>query len=486
MERERYAIGRELGRGGMATVYLARDLKHDRWVAMKVLRPELAAALGPERFLREIRLTAQLQHPHILTLLDSGERDGSLYYVMPYVEGESLRQRLRRAGPLAIDEALRIAGAISGALDYAHERGVIHRDVKPENIMLHQGEPMLADFGIAIAVAAARGERLTETGFSLGTPAYMSPEQSSAEPKLDGRSDQYSLACVVYEMLAGEPPYTGPTAQAIIAKRFMEPIPRLGTVRSVPPALEAAVTKALAKAPADRFATPSAFATALTATPKRARLLRLWSQGAAVTALVLLVGVAAWWYSSKRSGTEAGTSASHVNIVPFTSSPGPKYEPAFSPDGKQIAYGWTPETSLNQDIYVQLVGAGAPLRLTSSPADDYCPAWSPDGRFIAFLRDLPGGRGAYYVIPSLGGAEHKIADRFLRSEEPPEHIAIGRCMDWSGDGQRLIAADAMTPGDSRLGIIEIAIVGYALVKLMAVLRRRLLRWHQEAQEPTTV
>jgi len=450
MEPQRYAIERELGRGGMATVYLARDLKHDRWVAMKVLRPELAAALGPERFLREIRLTAQLQHPHILTLLDSGERDGSLYYVMPYVEGESLRQRLRRTGPLAIDEALRIAGAIGGALDYAHERGVIHRDVKPENIMLHQGEPMLADFGIAIAVAAARGERLTETGFSLGTPAYMSPEQSSAEPKLDGRSDQYSLACVVYEMLAGEPPYTGPTAQAIIAKRFMEPIPRLGTVRSVPPELEAAITQALSKTPADRFATAGAFATALSATPVRARLPRLRSQGVALTALLLLAGVAAWWYSSKRSGTEAETSASHVNIVPFTSSPGAKHAPVFSPDGKQIAYGWTSENNRNQDIYVQLVGAGAPLRLTSSPADEYCPAWSPDGRFIAFLRDLSGGHAAYYVIPSLGGAERKIADRYAVAP------AV-RCMDWTGDGQRLVTADAITPGDSRLSIIEIAV-----------------------------
>src|SRR4051812_24072241 len=448
MEREHYTIERELGRGGMATVYLARDLKHDRWVAMKVLRPELAAALGPQRFLREIRLTAQLQHPHILTLLDSGEGEGSLYYVMPYVEGESLRQRLQREGPLAIDEALRITRAIAHALDYAHERGVIHRDVKPENIMLHEGEPMLSDFGIALAVAAAGGERLTETGFSLGTPAYMSPEQSSAEPRLDGRSDQYSLACVTYEMLAGEPPYTGPTAHAVIAKRFIEPIPRLGTVRSVPPALEAAVTRALSKAPADRFATATAFATALTAAPMRARFPRMRIQGVALIALGLLGGAAAWWYATQQRGTASGSS--QVNIVPFTSAAGPKLQPAFSPDGKQIAYGWAPETTQDQDIYVQLVGAGSPLRLTSSPADDYCPVWSPDGRFIAFLRDLPGDHRAYYVIPSLGGAERRIADRYVA---PP----VGRCMDWSGDGQRLITADASMPGDSRLNIVEIAI-----------------------------
>src|SRR5881296_1846200 len=249
----------------MATVYLARDRKYDRPVALKVLRPELAAVLGGERFLREIRLTAQLQHPHILTLIDSGEADGFLYYVMPYVEGESLRQRMEREGQLPLDEALRITRAIASALDFAHGRGVIHRDVKPENIMLHQGEPMVADFGIALAISSAGRERLTETGLSLGTPAYMSPEQASAEPKLDGRSDQYSLASVLYEMLAGEPPYTGPTAQAIIAKRLGEPIPHLRTVRHVSPEVNAAVSKALAKAPADRFATAGAFVAALTA-----------------------------------------------------------------------------------------------------------------------------------------------------------------------------------------------------------------------------
>src|SRR5207244_779136 len=265
----RYTIERELGRGGMATVYLARDLKHDRLVALKVLRPELAAVLGAERFLGEIRLTAQLQHPHILTLIDSGEADGFLYYVMPYVEGESLRQRLERQGQLPLDEALGNTRAIASALDFAHRRGVIHRDIKPENIMLHQGEPMVADFGIALAVSAAAHERLTGTGISVGTPAYMSPEQASGERKLDGRSDQYSLACVLYEMLAGEPPYTGPTAQAIFAKRLTEPIPHLGTVRLVSPAVEAAVTKALAKTPADRFATVGAFVVALTAASPR-------------------------------------------------------------------------------------------------------------------------------------------------------------------------------------------------------------------------
>src|SRR5881227_3406880 len=295
----RYTIERELGRGGMATVYHTRDLKHDRPVALKVLRPELAAVLGAERFLREIRVTSQLQHPHILTLIDSGEADGFLYYVMPYVEGESLRQRLEREGQLPLDEALRITRAVASALDFAHGRGVVHRDIKPENIMLHQGEPMVADFGIALAVSTAGRERLTETGLSPGTPAYMSPEQASAEPRLDGRSDQYSLACVLYEMLAGEPPYTGPTAQAVLAKRLTEPIPHLGTLRGVPPAVEAAVTKALAKAPPDRFATAHAFVLALTAGSTRGTHPR-WRSASAALAVVIVIGGAVAWFRASR------------------------------------------------------------------------------------------------------------------------------------------------------------------------------------------
>src|SRR5712691_7989805 len=260
----RYAIERELGAGGMATVYLARDLKHDRDVALKVLRPELAAVLGAGRFLQEIHISAGLDHPHILTLIDSGESDGFVWYVLPYVRGESLRDKLRRDKQLSIEEAVRIATQVATALDYAHRHGVIHRDIKPENILLHEGEAMVADFGIALAVREAGGPRLTESGLSLGTPQYMSPEQATGGRELDARSDVYSLAAVVYEMLAGEPPHTGPTVQAVIAKLLTERPTRIRTLRdTVPEGIDTAVAKALAKVPADRFAGAAEFAAAL-------------------------------------------------------------------------------------------------------------------------------------------------------------------------------------------------------------------------------
>ena len=263
--RDRYRIERELGRGGMATVYLARDLRHDRQVALKVLYPELAATLGPERFQREIKLAARLQHPHILTVHDSGETAGQLWFTMPLVEGESLRDRLRREAQLPVEDALRIATDAARALHYAHDHGVVHRDIKPENLLLTKdGSTLVADFGIARTLDPAGIERLTETGFSLGTPAYMSPEQASGERTVDARSDQYSLACVLYEMLAGEPPFTGATAQAVIAKRFTGDVPPLRHVRpSVPASVEHATLRALAPVPADRFPDAAAFAQAI-------------------------------------------------------------------------------------------------------------------------------------------------------------------------------------------------------------------------------
>src|SRR5687767_4675030 len=228
----RYVIDREIGRGGMATVYLARDVRHSRNVAVKVLNPELGAVLGAERFLSEIQVTANLQHPHLLPLFDSGEAEGLLFYVMPYIEGESLRARLRREKQLPIDEALRITASVASALDYAHRHGVIHRDLKPENILLHDGQPLVADFGIALAVSVAGGERITQTGISLGTPHYMSPEQATGDRPIDQRSDVYSLGAVLFEMLSGDPPHTASTSQGIIARVLTE-TPR--SVRSTRP-----------------------------------------------------------------------------------------------------------------------------------------------------------------------------------------------------------------------------------------------------------
>jgi eukaryotic-like serine/threonine-protein kinase len=264
---ERYVIERELGRGGMATVYLARDLKHGRHVALKVLHPELAASLGPERFQREIKTVACLQHPHILPVHDSGETAGQLWFTMPFVEGESLRDRLRREQQLPVEVALRIATDAARALQYAHDHGVIHRDIKPENLLLTKdGSTLVADFGIARALSGG-DDRLTETGISVGTPAYMSPEQASGDRTLDARTDVYALGAVLYEMLAGEPPFTGPTAQAINAKRFSGEAPRVRRMRpSVPEQVEQAVARALAPVPADRFATTAEFARALETT----------------------------------------------------------------------------------------------------------------------------------------------------------------------------------------------------------------------------
>ena len=263
----RYRIERQLGSGGMATVYLAEDLKHHRQVALKVLRPELAAVLGPERFLREIEIAAKLNHPHILPLFDSGEAEGVLYYVMPYVAGESLRERLSREKQLGIEDALQIAREVADALDYAHRRGVVHRDIKPENILLEERHAAVADFGIARGISVAGGERITATGVAVGTPEYMSPEQASGRGELDGRSDIYALGCVFYEMLAGHPPFTGTTAQEILARHSMDEVPSLSAARpGVPSHLVRTVGAALAKTPADRFSGAAQFASALAGT----------------------------------------------------------------------------------------------------------------------------------------------------------------------------------------------------------------------------
>ena len=324
---DHYRIERELGQGGMATVYLAHDLKHDRDVALKVLRPELAV-FAQERFHREIRLAAHLQHPHILPVLDSGEAAGQLWFAMPHVEGESLRQRLQRETQLSVDDALELTREVADALDYAHAQGIIHRDIKPENILLSQGHALVADFGIARALELAGGEKLTETGMAVGTPAYMSPEQASATPHLDGRTDLYSLACVLYEMLAGGPPFTGASAQAIAARHAMEAVPPIRIVRrTVPEGVEAALTKALAKVPADRFATAGEFVKTLTpgavaaAVPPASRARPRRTIGLIVGGAVVALAAASWW-GTRRSvpqfGTENRSAPKSVAVLPFT------------------------------------------------------------------------------------------------------------------------------------------------------------------------
>ena len=322
---DRYRFERELGQGGMATVYLAQDLRHHRKVAVKVLRPELAAVIGGERFLAEIRTTANLQHPHILPLHDSGEAGSFLYYVMPFVEGESLRERLRREKQLPIPDAVRIATEVANALDYAHRHSVVHRDIKPENILLHDGSALVADFGIALAVSTAGGgTRMTETGLSLGTPHYMSPEQAMGEREITARSDVYALGAVLHEMLVGEPPFTGPTAQAVVAKVVTEePRPLIPKRRTIPPHVEATVLTALQKLPADRFASAAEFAEALAnpgfggstraaqaaihAAHQRFAIRRnplAFVAGAIVTGLVVGASLVRWWPSGDRTGPQ--------------------------------------------------------------------------------------------------------------------------------------------------------------------------------------
>ena len=353
---DRYRIERKLGQGGMAVVFLAEDLKHHRPVAIKLLKPELSAALGSERFLREIAIAAALQHPHILPLYDSGEARnphdsaaGSLlYYVMPFAEGESLRQRLARESQLPLDDALRITREVGSALQYAHEHGVVHRDIKPENIMLSGGQAVVADFGIARALYAASDEPLTVSGMVVGTPQYMSPEQAGGAA-VDGRSDQYSLACTVYEMLVGQPPFTGRSSQALMARHSLEPVPSLRIVRqTVPPSVEGAVVRAMAKLPVDRFPSIGAFLLALEspgvttavagipAGPPAAVVPRVGRRGLIAVGAALLAVAAAWWFmaGSPTGLLHHGSRARAVAVLPFQ-------EPSSNPDSSYLAAGMT-------------------------------------------------------------------------------------------------------------------------------------------------
>jgi len=401
----RYAIERELGAGGMATVYLARDLRHDREVALKVLRPELAAVLGAERFLREVSISARLDHPHILTLIDSGESEGFVWYVLPYVRGESLRNKLTREQQLSIEETVRIATQVASALDYAHRHGVIHRDIKPENILLHEGEAVVADFGIALALREAGGPRLTETGLSLGTPQYMSPEQATGGRELDARSDVYSLAAVVYEMLAGEPPHTGPTVQAVIAKLLTERPTRLRTVRdTVPEGIDAAVAKALAKVPADRFVGAAEFVAALAVSPAEPTAggrRRVVVVAGIVGALAIGVGL---WLGVRAAASRRGPAFVALDRSQLTFT-GNATSPAISGDGKQVAYvvkRCTGATCL-YGIEIQDVGGGESRRLIDGATALYNIRWSPDRRFLIFVGTIA-SRFGDYIVSTLHGA----------------------------------------------------------------------------------
>jgi Tol biopolymer transport system component/tRNA A-37 threonylcarbamoyl transferase component Bud32 len=398
---DRYRIERELGQGGMATVYLAEDLKHDRKVALKVLKPELAAVIGAERFVVEIKTTASLSHPHILPLFDSGTADGFLYYVMPFIDGETLRSKLDRETQLGIDEAVSITTAVADALDYAHRHNVIHRDIKPENILLHDGRPMVADFGIALALSAAAGGRMTETGMSLGTPHYMSPEQATAEKEITARSDVYSLGSVLYEMLTGNPPHVGASAQQIIMKIVTEeaaPVTKLR--KAVPPNVAAAVAQAIEKLPADRFESAKAFAEALDnpgfrgttttyaaagqgATGNRRAVLAGWG-----VAGLLLVALAATWFlrtpaakaPTRRYAISFPTDASYYNFGSL--------EITIAPDGSRFIYPGGPsrrEAGLVLQERDQLTG-----RILPGTGNSFTPSFSPDGSRLA-VRELRAG-----------------------------------------------------------------------------------------------
>jgi serine/threonine-protein kinase len=376
---DRYRIDRELGQGGMATVYLAADLRHDRRVAIKVLRPELAAVVGAERFLSEIRTTANLQHPHILPLFDSGQADGFLYYVMPYMAGETLRDRLDREKQLPVDEAISIARKVGSALDYAHRNGVIHRDIKPANILLEDGEPQVADFGIALAVQNAGGGRLTETGLSLGTPYYMSPEQATGDRNPDARSDLYSLGCVAFEMLAGERPFTGTSAQSVLARILTEDAPTVTRIRkTVPPNVASAVARATQRLPADRFATIGEFSAALADPGYR------WGDLAGAPGGPGPGGRAAGrWLWPVATGVLAIATVGR----PLMAEQANEHSPRISPDGRFIAYG--SNESGSDEIYVRTFPDLSGGKWLISTAGGTEPLGSGDGSEL-FYKDREG------------------------------------------------------------------------------------------------
>ncbi|HYW30143.1 MAG TPA: protein kinase [Gemmatimonas sp.] len=421
---DRYRIDQELGAGGMATVYRAHDVRHDRKVAVKVLQPELAAVIGAERFLREIKTIAGLQHPHIVGLLDSGQVNGTAFYVMPLMEGESLRDRLTREKQLPVADAVRIASEVAAAVDYAHRRGVIHRDIKPENVLLHDGSAMVADFGIALAVEQAGGQRMTQTGMSLGTPHYMSPEQAMGEREISARSDVYALGCVTYEMLTGDPPFTGSTAQAIVAKVLTErPRSLVAQRHTITPSVEAAVLTALEKLPADRFATAAEFATALadkrftSATASRAAAAPARDAASGRLKIAALIGgtgfvaasalAAAGWLRDAPAGS---VSRFVITLPEYAAVTGAL---SLSPDGSRFTYANA------EGIRMRALSELTPTA-TAGTGEARGVVFSPDSRTIAFSTGAP---GALKLVPLDGGTPRILV----------KDATYGYGLSWEGD-----------------------------------------------------
>jgi len=464
----RYQVERRIGAGGMAVVYLARDLKHKRNVAVKVLNSDLAAVIGSERFLGEIQVTANLHHPHLLPLFDSGEVDGMLYYVMPYIEGETLRQRLVRERQLSVEDALRITTAIGSALDYAHRQGVIHRDLKPENVLMHDGEPLVMDFGIALAVSHAGGTRITQSGISLGTPHYMSPEQATGSEHIDARSDLYSLGAMLYEMLTGDPPHTGSTIQSVIAKVLTDRPTSLRAARdSVPMHVDAAVQRALAKLPADRFASVAEFTTALATPGTGAVAVPSGIEGAlpAPQRFTLPVRAGLWAAGLLAAGligyvvTPAGgtTAASHpaqfaVALPDSATIPPVSRAVAVSRDGNWLAMIGS-RTGAGGQLFLRPMAEMLmqPVRGTELAQS---PSFSPDGSHVLFavgsrLMKVPTQGGNVLPVADSASAQASWGDRGRSGERwhAPARRASRQCR-WRG-GPRL--ADRAARGLRRAG-----------------------------------
>jgi serine/threonine-protein kinase len=476
----RYVIEREIARGGMATVHLARDLRHGRRVAIKVLRDEIAAAVGAERFLAEIRVTASLQHPHILPLFDSGGADGVLWYAMPFVEGETLRTRLTREGPLPVAEALRLAREIADALDHAHARGVVHRDIKPENVLLQHGHALVADFGIALALEQAGVDRVTRTGVAIGTPQYMAPEQAAGERALDARVDVYALGAVLHEMLAGESPFAAAARRAAVRRLMYEPPGALATRRpDVAPFVDDALRRALAAQPEDRFPSAAEFAAALampahgaaldgaTAGDGRTRGRTVSARAAFYAAVAMLgVGLAGGLLLNLRpllqrrsdpvptvqrpadfirrgAALTGGDGDGNLSLAIFDRTGRQvqaiqaerPWTPRFSRDGGSVAYGAFGEGRSTSDLWVTDLDAGVTKRLTNDDVDANDPQWSPDGTSIAYSASAPGGKDLE-LIPLKDGNPRELAVR--GGTQFPS--------DWLRDGSALLVTEEAGSG----------------------------------------